>query len=290
MTQRQFFYANLLKKIGLSFKQKRLIEGAQELRLLKEAEEILGRSVWTKVKEIDLYRDSYLNINHLLKEKVVHQDKIREIKAELEEIKVAHDLQLKSQTNPEHHNKDEFDKQKIVLEKLKTEQAEISKSAASIKLRFDQSVSRLQTLMSQAVDINQDEVSAEKVNIERLKNEFESLKNKKTQVDQNLVKENAEFRRLSDILLGAKNSYQSMISTNYETLGKVNKALSTHFSQIGHIDSQIIQNYGQIGQGISNSWQTNPECKVIVKHKLVLCKIMIALRKSINLNQILADR
>ena len=288
MTQRRFFIANLLKKIGISRKQKRLLEAGTELRLLREAEEILGRSVWAKLKDIEQYKENYLNISNLLQEKNAYQEKILGIKSKIEEIKRSQESKFKEDNNSVINFDEHYEKQKLIVDQIKSEQVDISNVAANIKNIFDQSVARLQTLMNENGD--KAEINAEKAKIEQLKSKFSDLKEKKLLSDENLAKETALLTKISESLNGAKITYKDTAAGNYEIMGKANKAISTYFAKIGQLENQILLNYSQVGQNISNDCYTNIECREAVKSKLMLCKIIKALRRSIDLNQILADR
>ena len=73
-------------------------------------------------------------------------------------------------------------------------------------------------------------------------------------------------------------------------MGKANKAISAYRSKIGLLDNEIITHYGEIGRNISKEAFSDDDCKKAVKGKFNLCKIMGALRKSIDFNHDLADR
>lgn len=288
MTKRRFIIASLLKKIGISLRQKRLVDAASELRLLRDAEEILGRSIWTKVKDIEQYKNNYLNISNLLEEKNTYQTKIQDIRSKLDDIRRNQESKFKDDNSSEINLEELYEMQKSVVDKIKSEQSDISIVAANIKKIFDQSVSSLQAIMNEGN--NKAELSAEKAKIEQLKNKFADLKEKKIISDENLAKETAILSKISDSLKGKKNTDNDSIANNYEIMGKANKALSSYYSKIGFLDNHILLNYNQIGQNISNEWQTNSQCKEAVKSKLMLCKIIKALRRSIDFNTILADR
>jgi len=288
MTKRQFQTANFLKKIGILRKQKRLQNAAIELQLLRQAEEILGRNVWAKLKDIEQYKVNYWGINKLLQERNVYNDKIHEIKDKIEDIKNNQETRFKEVNNPDHNIEEMYEKQKSVVEKIKIEQTDISDVAANIKRSFDGAVAKLQAITDN--DTNAAEVNAEKAKIEQLKNKFSDLKDKKTFSDKKLAKQTAILTKISDSLLNSKNSYKDNAAGNYEIMGKANRALSAYRSKIGLLDNKIIVHYNEIGKNISKECYSDKECRKAVKGKFNLCKIMKSLRQSIDFNHTLADR
>mgnify|MGYP000206335314 CR=1 FL=1 len=288
MTNRQFFFANLFKKVGLLRKQKRLQDAATELQLLKEAEEILGRHVWTKVKDLEHYKVNYWGINKLLNERSEFVDKIQEIKARIENIKHNQETRFKEVNNPEHNIEGAYEKQKLVVDKIKSEQQDISDVAANIKRSYDGAGAKLEAISSG--DENHPDIAAEKAKITQLKKKFTDLKEKKIFSDKKLAKQTAILMKISDSLQNSKNTYKDNAVGNYEVMGKANKALSVYRSKIGLLDNKIIAHYNEIGRNISKECFSSDECRRAVKGKFNLCKIMKALRQSIDYNHTLADR
>ncbi|MGJ8656738.1 MAG: hypothetical protein ACSHX6_09820 [Akkermansiaceae bacterium] len=277
-----------MKKFGVLRKQKRLQDAALELQLLKEAEEILGRNVWTKVKELEHYKVNYWGINKLLHERNELSDKIQDIKSKIESIKQNQETRFKEVNNPEHNVEEIYEKQKIVVNKIQAEQKDISDIAANIKRSFDGAMAKLDALTSN--DVPDSEINSEKAKIEQLKKKFSDLKEKKTISDKKLAKQTAILVKISDSLQSSKNTYKDNAAGNYEIMGKANKALSAYRSKIGLLDNKIITHYNEIGKNISKECFADDDCRKAVKDKFNLCKIMRSLRQSIDYNHNLADR
>jgi len=288
MTNRQFIIANFLKKIGIQRKQRRLQDAATELQLLKEAEEILGRNVWTQVKNLEHYKVNYWEINKLLQERTEFTEKITEIKNKLENIKQNQETRFKEANNTDINIDEMHEKQQLVVNKIKSEQEDISNVAANIKRSYDGAISKLKALGSDSS--NEAEIEAEKKKIEQLKNRFTALKDKKANSDKKLAKQSAILNKISDSLQNSKSTYKDNAVDNYEVMGKANQAISAYRAKIGLLDNKIIEHYNQIGKNISKECFSDNDCKKAVKGKYNLCKIMRSLRQSIDFNHTLADR
>ena len=289
MTSQQFFFANILKKLGIQRKQKRLQAAATELQLLREAEEILGRSVWTKVKELEHYKVNYWEINNLLHERAELTKNISEIKTKIENIKQNQENRFRAKSTPDHDIETNYQKQKDLVDELKKEQINISDIAANIKRSYDGSAAKLEALNLEK-NINQAEIDKEKIKINQLKDKFSHLKEKKADSDRKLAKQTAILSKITESFELSKRTYKDTAAGNYEIMGKANKAISAYRSKIGLLDNKIIDHYNEIGKHISKECFTDKECRKAVKGKFNLCKVMQALRQSIDFNHTLADR
>ena len=288
MNNRQYIIANFLKKFGIVRKQRRLQDAATELQLLKEAEEILGRNVWQNLKDLEYYKVNYWGINKLLQERENYTDKIIEIKSKIEAIKQNQETRFKEVNNPGQNIEEIHDKQKIIVEKIQSEQQDISNIATNIKRSYDGVVAKLEAI--QSGEPTDAEINAEQSKLEQLKKKFADLKEKKLLSDTRLAKQNAVLAKITDSLKSSKNTYKDNAAGNYEVMAKANKAISAYRSKIGLLDNQIITHYGEIGRNISKEAFSDDECRKAVKGKFNLCKIMGALRKSIDFNHNIADR
>jgi chromosome segregation ATPase len=287
MTHRQFIIASCLKKLGLPRKKKRLQDAATELQLLREAEEILGRNVWIKVKDLERYKDNYSAINNLLQERVEFSEKIQDIKSKIQDIKQNQEAKFKKINNSDNNIEEMYEKQKAVVEKIKSEQSDISDIAANIKKSFDRATAKLQAIITDGDDAN--EILAQKTNIEQLKDKFTDLKDKKSFSDKKLAKQNAILLKISELQQASNSSYKETASGNFEVMGKANHALSLYRVEISALDNKIIDHYNEIGKNISKECYSDEKCRAAVIGKFKLCKIMKSLRSSINFNQSLAE-
>lgn len=87
MTKLRYLIAKTFYYFGIKRTQKRLNDGAAELQLLHDAEDLLGRKVWRNLGEIEKYRPSYDALVEVHKEKDSLQSKIVEIQQTIEQLK-----------------------------------------------------------------------------------------------------------------------------------------------------------------------------------------------------------
>lgn len=289
MTKRQFLIANLLKKIGFLNKQKRLNNAATELQLLREAEDILGRSIWRNTEHLDLYKINYWNIKKLLKQRAEISDKIQEVKDKIDSIKQNKKSKFEGKLSVGDISLEEMlHKQTIRVKDLEAQQGDISRIASNIRRLYDGTVLKLQTLIEN--DADTEEIMVEELNIEKLKEKFTALKDSKSSCDEELAKQRAILKKINDSIYSNRVSYKEEATNNYEIMGKANKAISHYRSQLGLLDGKIMEHYDEIGKNISKDFFVDKDCREAAKSKEPLIKLMRALRQSIQYNYQLADR
>ncbi len=289
MTKRQFIFAKFLKKFGFLNKQKRLNDAATELQLLREAEDILGRSVWQNTEQLDLYKVNYWNIKNLLKQRAEISDKIQEVKDKVESIKQNKKTRFEGKSNVGDLNlEDMLAKQTVRVKEIETQQHDISRVANNIRRLYDGTILKLQTLIDNHADA--EEINVEELNIARLKEKFSNLKESKITCDGELSKQRAILKKISDSIYSNRTSYKDDATNNYEIMGKANKAISHYRSQLGLLDGKIMEHYDEIGKNISKDYFIDSECREAACTKEPLIKLMKALRQSIQFNYELADR
>ncbi len=289
MTKSKFKIAMLLKKFGIQKKQKRLNDAAVEIQLLRQAEDILGRSVWKNLEGIDKYKVNYWDLKkmHLKKDEI--EVKVDEIELQIKQLKKKKEHQFE-QTNNDGDNdlQKMYTKQNDRVAQIKEELKGITKIADNIRRLHDGTVLKLQTLKKEGA--SEDLLHNEELSLIKLKQKFADLKEKKVERDQNLVNQSAVLKKIETSINAKKSNYRNEATENYGIIGKANKALSTYRSQLGLLEGKLIEHYAEIGNHISKEHFTNSQCREATKDKAGLCKIIRALRESIELNYDLSDR
>lgn len=289
MTKGKFRIANLLKKFGIQKKQKRLNDAAVEIQLLRQAEDILGRSVWRNLESIDKYKVNYWNLKKMHHKKVEIVEKIDEIELQIQQLKKKKEYQFEQTNNDGDHDLQLMhSKQHDRVTQLKEEQAGITKIAGNIRRLHDGTVLKLQTLKEE--DAAENLLENEEKNLIKLKEKFTDLKEKKIECDQKLANQLAVLKKIETSINAKKSNYRSEATENYEVIGKANKALSTFRSQLGLLEGKLIEHYAEIGNQISKEHFTNEQCREATREKTGLCKIIRALRISIDYNYELSGR
>jgi len=289
MTKAKYRVANFLKKFGIQKKQKRLNDAAVEIQLLRQAEDILGRSVWQNIEGIDKYKVNYWNLKkmHLKKEEIT--EKIEEIEFQISHLKRKKEVQFEQTNNDgEHDLQLMYTKQNDRVQLLKQEQGEITKIAGNIRRLHDGTVLKLQTLKAEGA--SEAQLQNEEKNLIKLKQKFTDLKDKKIERDKKLVHQIAILKKIEKSINARKSNYRNEATENYEVIGKANKALSAYRSQLGLLEGKLIEHYAEIGNHISKEHFTNSQCREATKEKADLCKIIKAIRLSIDYNYELSGR
>lgn len=284
MTKRQFIIASLLKKIGIQRKQKRLLAAADELHLLKQAGIVLGRNVWQNLENIEYYKVNYWSIDKIQQEINVYDQKIKDIEEEIQNIKKQQKINYNQVEKSDPIVEQQYKEQKTLVDEITTEIKAISNEATYIKRSFDGAMAKLKAMTEN------DNINQEQENIEQLKTKFLELKNRKHEADQNLAKESATLKQLSTQLSKSKKTYKDISADNHDVMAKANQSLNTYKSKIGHLENEASNHYFEIGENISVDCFIDNDCRIAVKQQFKLCKIIRALKKSIDYNSILADR
>ncbi|MGE9268890.1 MAG: hypothetical protein ACQKBY_12410, partial [Verrucomicrobiales bacterium] len=84
MTPSRYYLARFLLSFGFHRKQKRLMDAAGELHLLKEGEEVLGALCWRQAEELEEVSPEYWRLRKLDRECAEIVAKIREAEALLD--------------------------------------------------------------------------------------------------------------------------------------------------------------------------------------------------------------
>jgi len=129
----QFKIAKFLKTFGFNPKQKRLNDAAVEIQLLRQAEDILGRSVWQNLENIDKYKVNYWDLRKMTERKIEILKKTEEIEAQMKELKKKKERDFE-QTNSDggHDLQGMFSQQSERVKSLINELEGISKIAGNI--------------------------------------------------------------------------------------------------------------------------------------------------------------
>jgi len=289
MTKTQFFFANIFAKLGLPRTQKRLLEAAGELQLLKEAQEVLGSHVWSNLKGEPQYQRVINEIELLLAEKSNLLDKAEILKNKEQDIRDQSNNRFSVPDNQHEESQLEFQQEQAKLVKLRAEQTQLKSNAAAIKREHDQTVSFINELKA-ATEIDTTTLEHQKKKIASLKQSFTDLKKQKIQLDNQISKSTDIMNKISEVINASNNLEQDSTAHKFRILGENNKEISTMFSRIGLIDNKIGTHYSELGKHISLDSLENSTSRDLVKPHFRMCKVMKALRASIRYNHQLGGR
>ena len=289
MTTTQYRIANFLKKFGILKKTKRLNDAAVEIQLMRQAEDILARHVWPNIEGIDKYKSNYWNLKKMIQKKEEINLKTDEIQQQIDNLKKTKEQNFEdTNSSGDHDLQAMLSKQSERVKLLKRDQEDITKVAGNIRRLYEGTILKIKTLKE--ANPNSPEAEREEHSLFKLKDKFSDLKAKKLDCDTKLAKQTAILNKIADSINAKKSNYRDEATENYEVIGKANKTLSTYRSQLGLLEAKIVEHYAEIGNKIGKEYFTDRQCREAAKDQDGLCKIIKALRLSIDYNYELSGR
>ncbi len=279
MTKTKYIIAKMFSTIGIKRTQTRLLSAANELQLLKEAQDTLGRRVWSKLREHAQYKEIVEAIDQLLAEKSNLEMDAEAVRASIDNLKKD---QLALTITPA--------SQSIAITEVKANLANIKAEATSIKHSYDEAKRRFDT-MKAAEQADPFTLNREEEKMNALKSKFLDLKKRKIQADKQLIKLQLELSSSDKSKSsGSDGSETSSKAEYFKHLGQRNKEISTMLSRIGMIENKIRALQSDLGKKISFHALEDPKYRSAVDDNYGLCKVMREIRKSIKFNHSLSGR
>ncbi|MBT7959114.1 MAG: hypothetical protein HN759_07245 [Akkermansiaceae bacterium] len=282
MNSTRYLLARVALSFGIHRKNKRMSEAADEMHLLRLAEEILGEIVWERAEDIEDISVEYWTLRKFMLQK-------NEI--DLKANKAGDVLDLSHEERNAVLNKS--NQSCLALEKkrdelfakstaLVAERDEIISKARLLRRKFDASRTKIQVL-SEDVD-NAEIVQLERRKLSDYKNEFARLKDSRDEVGERITKLDLLITRIEESIAEDRGRLRQEASEAYQSIGKANRDISQLSAEIGLIELGIQEHFCAIGRYVSNHASTNPVCRQICKDHLSLIAQMQSLRSSIALN------
>lgn len=292
MNSSRYILARIAMSFGLFNKNKRLSEAADELHLLRQAEEILGADVWPQVEEIEeisvdywTLRKDQLEIDKL-EEQINQADNILDASEEERNAILNHSSTVAQAIEKSRNN--------LVkeLEKLTVQRDHILTSAQQVKRRFEASRTKVSVLSTQDTDSqsneNQTTINEERAKLAGYKEELAELKNERDQVVTQISDINIKISNIETELSTDRKRLRDEASSAYQNMGKANRDKSKLHAEAGLIEEHMKEHYSTIGRYISMNAGTDPICAQLCKENSHLVAQMQSLRSSIALNHKLA--
>lgn len=270
--------ARTLKLLGLPRTQFRLRCAATELRLLKEAEAILGHYLWEECEAIPELNTCYTNIQLVNDEK----QELLKHKAELEQsisaLNSGADTKAQAALLREKVTKHHELASKR-LASIEQRNASLKAQAKAVRKKFDQVAEQINSPSGEL------DISNLKAKKQQLKLAFQGLREELTQNEQAHAEHSTQLDSLAK-QLEAQSSSQSpktQISAFNRNINKINSQLAT-------LDGKLEILFTEIGCHISTYFSANSQCQHIGKEKSKLIHIIATLKKSIQWNHAIAGR
>ncbi len=287
MNSTRYFLARLAMAFGLDLKNKRLSEAADEMHLLRLAEEILGEDIWEATEELEEVSVEYWSLRKLQKEKKKLMGFVEKLG---ESLDLSHEErnQILNQTN-QLREKREAEKAKLIKksEALIAERDRVIAMAQRIKRRYDASRTKMQVLADDAS--KREIIEEERKKLVDYKKDFVQLKEMRVKIGKKIKVFDEKIAKIDEKLLEERKKLRTEASSAYQNIGKVNRDMSKVSAQIGLIDLEVNDLYGEIGRYVSIHYEGNPVCREICKdHKNLIAQMQL-LRTSIAYNHKLAS-
>ncbi|MGB0775188.1 MAG: hypothetical protein ACPG32_00910 [Akkermansiaceae bacterium] len=281
----------ILSRIALSFgihrKNKRLSEAADEMHLLRQAEEILGEDVWEQVEEVEEVSVEYWSLRKLM----MRREELKRSNSEADKVlNTSHEerSRLLDDTNQACLVLDKKREELIRhSEQLVSERDNIVSRAKLIKRKFDASKTKI-AVLSQEGDASSI-IASESEKLSEYKVEFLTLKQARSEIAEKINRIDHKITQIEDTIAIERKKLRDQASHAYQNIGKANRDVSKLTAEIGLIDVEAKDYYTDIGRYVSTHAGTDAVCTKICRDRAHLIAQMQSLRASIAFNHKLAS-
>lgn len=286
MNSSRYLLARIALSFGLHRKNKRLSEAADEMHLLRMAEEILGEDVWDRAEDIEPISVEYWTLRKLSIKKKELQQKVSEAASALD---LSHEERNAILTRSNRGCLALEKKRDEVIsksEELVAERDGIIARAHQLRRKFDACRTKVQVLSGE--DGSGDIVREERAKMTGFKSEFAKLKAARDEVGERIAKLDSLITRLEESIAEDRRKLRQEASEAYHNIGKANQDVSQLTAEIGLVDLEMHEHYCEVGRYVSNHAGNDQVCRQICKDHAHLVAQMQSLRSSIALNHKLA--
>ena len=287
MNSSRYIISRLLLSFGLHRKNKRLTEAADEMHLLRQAEEILGEDIWELTEDIEEISVEYWSLRKLKMEEAKYKDSIQEADTILNSSHEERNVIL-TQTNKEcqalEAKRAEYIRE---TEYLIVQRDRSIAEAKQIKRKFEAAQTKIQVISLEGGD--NAIVEAERQKIKAYKIEFEKLKTIRDNVGAQIQIVDDKIMNVEAALGDDRKRLRDEASNAYQTIGRANRDISKLAADLGLVRNEMLVHFREIGRYVSHHVGIDPICTEICKDHAHLVAQMQSLRSSIALNHKLAS-
>ena len=285
MTTTRYIFARIAQAFGVNRRQRRMSEAASEMHLLREAEQVLGQSVWERVEEVEELGVEYWNLRKLIKER----DEIRAKLAECESILADAHEQRSTLLSAKSDSQVELEEKRsgllADLEKLAKDRDSVIQQAREIRRIYDGLKMKLEVLQREGTT---DAIEKTRARMTELKGRFTDLKTERDRVAASIAEGDALVDVIDTQLSEERQKHRAEASVAFQQIGQANRDMSALKAQQGLIDTQMRQLYSEIGRHVSRNAFVSDQCRNAAKGHIPMIDVMRALRKSVAMNHRLA--
>ena len=285
MTTTRYIIARFAQAFGVNRRQRRMAEAASEMHLLREAEQVLGQSVWERVEEVEELGVEYWNLRKLIKERDEIRAKLDDCEAILADAHEQRSTLLGLKSDSQQDLETTRGQLLAELEKLSRERDVVIGQAREIRRIYDGLKMKLEVLQREGTS---DAIEKTKARMLELKVRFTELKQDRDRVAANIAEGDAKVDAIDAELAEERQKHRAEASVAFQQIGQANRDISALKAQLGLIDTQMRQLFSEIGRHVSRNAFVNEQCKSAAKGHIPMIDVMRALRKSVAMNHRLA--
>ncbi|BDS07680.1 hypothetical protein NT6N_27200 [Oceaniferula spumae] len=292
MNSSRYLLARIALAFGIRRKNKRLAEAADELHLLRQAEEILGEDVWEQTEAVEDISVEYWSLRKL-------QMQVKKLEESIGEADSVLDASHEERNTILNHTTEvcqtlEAQRDELVGESevLIAKRDEIVGRAQLVKRKFEASKTKISVLSDQdEADLSDDHkevIAEEKSKLTEYKSTFSKLKKEREAIGEEIAALDEKISAMENELEEDRKRLREEASSAYQNIGKANRDKSKLRAEVSVIEAQMKNHFSEIGRYVSTHAGTEPTCTKICKEHSHLIAQMQSLRSSIALNHKLA--
>ncbi|MFK7910333.1 MAG: hypothetical protein AB8F34_06995 [Akkermansiaceae bacterium] len=286
MNSSRYLLARVCLSFGLHRKNKRLSEAADEMHLLRMAEEILGEDVWEKAEDIESISVEYWTLRKLSMQKKDLEQKVGNAGNILDMSHEERNAILSRSNQGCLALEKKRDELITKSEGLVAERDLVISQARQLRRKFDASRTKVQVLSDE--EGTEEIIREERNKMVGFKSEFTRLKASRDEVGLRISKLDELITRLEETIAEDRGRLRQEASEAYQNIGKANQDVSQLTAEIGLIELEMQEHFCEVGRYVSNHAGSDPVCRQICKDHAHLVAQMQSLRSSIALNHKLA--
>ncbi len=287
MNSTHYLIARLLLSFGLHRKNKRLSEAADEMHLLRMAEEILGEDVWEQTENIEPLNVDYWSLRKLKLSKEKLKEAVDKAGAVLDTSHEERNAILNKTNDACLALEKKRDALMAKSEALVAERDKIIAQARQMRRKFDAAHTKVQVLSNEVG--TEEIIQSERSKLAGYKVEFAALKKKRDEIGEKIEVLDGQVTDIEASIAADRKKLREEASRAYQTIGKANQDMSKLSADIGLVELKMVEHFSEVGRYVSTHAGSDPVCTKICKDHSNLIAQMQSLRSSIALNHKLAS-
>jgi DNA repair exonuclease SbcCD ATPase subunit len=290
MTRTRYFIARVAQAFGFNRRNVRMSEAATEMHLLREAEAVLGATIWKNVEPIESLSVEYWNLRKLIKEREEVRQKIKEC---MEKVEASHRERAEMLSMAPEGSEELLQKRVELLARLEqnarerdtlvAEAREVRRAHVGLKMK-------LEVLLQETTGTSEqsDEVEKVKRQLTDLRDRFAHLKEERIRIGHLIEQGDNQIDEVDAKIQEHRQARRAQASDSFQVIGDINKQLSSYRAESALLDTRMRQLHAEIGRYISRHALHQTDCAKAAAEQRGLVDVMRALRRSIALNHRLA--